>query len=398
MSVPRLRFMQKGDQTLAATVALLVLVGAGALLVKGGTAVSEGQPLEQVTEHGTAGVELIEGPVCDIDPADGQDAISVAIQGCPDGSTVRFPSQRTYHQTDEIAVVGRRDLVIDGNGSTFVTSAPNDSAASIYDARPNWQIVEGTGVAIRNMTIRGNLPPGPRGILPGNQYNAGIIIYGGDRIRVSDVSVFSVFGEFVVVNPSGFFHRLGAVDGQVPTNVRVDRLYGEHAARQCVAVTAAKGFWLQDSTMRDCFQNGVDIEPDVAGEPVHDVHVVGNSISGYYFSAIVVPTAYADGDVRGVEIRNNTTSPSDTCYPAVLLGGVQENSIPLHDIVVADNTLETLNEGVRASYVASGAITGNDVTIKAPATLCGPPLAIPVRLVESPAVQVRLNSDKGYGR
>lgn len=376
---------------MAVVIALLLVAGMAALVVRGDVALSEGQP-------GFEGNPQAEGPACDIDPADGQDAIAAAIEACPDGTTVQFPADRTYYQTDEISVVGRSDLVIDGNGSTFISSAPNDTSASIYDAHPNWQIVEGAGVTLRNLTIQGNLPRGQRGILPGNQYNAGIVIYGGDGIRVADVSVFSVFGDFLVADPSGFFHGLGALDGQVPTNVEVDRLYGESAGRQCVAVTAARAFWLRDSTLRDCYQNGVDLEPDVAGEPVQDVHILSNEISGYYFSAIAVPTSYGDGDVRGIEIARNTTSASDTCYPAVMLGGVQANSVPLDDITVTDNTLDTLNEGVRATSVGSGMVTGNQVTIKAPATLCGPPLAVPIRLVESAGLQARLNSDEGYGR
>ena len=336
-------------------------------------------------------------PMCDIGPADGQEAITAAIQACPDGSTVRFPAGRTYLQTHAITVVGRRSLVIDGNGSTFVSSAPNVTTASIYDARPNWQIVEGRDVTLRNVTIRGNLPAGPRGILPGNQYNAGIMVYGGDGVHVSDVSVFSVFGEFLVSSPSGFFHGKGALDGEVPKNVQVDRLNGDGAARQCVAVTAAHGFHLRDSTLRNCYQNGVDVEHDVAGEPARDVHILRNSISGYRFAAITVPTAYAPGDVDGVEIRGNTTSPSDTCFPSVLVGGVQVNRNPLYNIVVVDNRLETLYEGVKATHVASGTVAGNQITLKAPPSLCGPPAPLPVRLIESPGLAVEANRPVGYG-
>lgn len=334
---------------------------------------------------------------CPIDPGDGQDAIAAAIRRCPDGSTVVFPAGRTYHQSDKIAVVGRRDLVIDGNGSTFVSSAPNDGSATIYQARPNWQVVEGTNVVVKNMTIRGNLPTGPRGILAGNQYNAGVMIYGGNGVSVTDVSVFSVFGEFVVSNPSGFYYGGGALDGQIPANVHITRLRGEHAARQCVSATAAQGFWLEDSTLADCYQNGVDIEPDVAGERVRDVHVLNNTISGYYFSALTVPTAYQSGDVDGVEIRGNrTTSPSDTCYAPVLIGGVQGNAFTLANIVVAANTLKTLYDGVKETYVASGSVTGNDITITVSPSFCGPPLGVAVRLVNSPNVVVRSNVARGY--
>jgi hypothetical protein len=335
--------------------------------------------------------------VCNINPADGQSAISAAIRACADGSTVRFPAGRTYNQTDEINVVGRKNLVIDGNGSTFISSAPNDPWATIYHARPNWQIVEGTNVTLTNMTIRGNLPKGPRGILPGNQYNSGVMIYGGNGINITDISVYSVFGEFVVSNPSGFYYGGGALDGQVPTNVTISRLRGQSAARQCVSATAAQGFWLQDSELSDCYQNGVDLEPDVAGERVRDAHILRNTISGYYFSAITVPTAYQAGDVDGVEIRGNkTTSTSDTCYPAVLVGGVQDNANALYNVVVADNTLRTLYEGVKHTHVASGSVTGNDVTITVSPNYCGPPTASPVRLINSSNVVVHSNTTTGY--
>jgi hypothetical protein len=335
--------------------------------------------------------------MCKINPVDGQAAITAAIAGCPDGSTVLFPAGKTYRQTDKIVVEGRKDLVIDGNGSTFITSAPNDASASMYFARPNWMVVEGANVTVRNMTIRGNLPSGPRGIIKGNQYNAGIVIYGGNGVFVNDVSVYSVFGEFVIANPSGFYYGGGALDGEVPTNVRVSRLTGAHAARQCVAVTAAHGFWLEDSTMSDCYQNGVDVEPDVAGVPLRDIHILRNTISDYYFSALTVPTAYRSGDVDGVEIRGNkTTTPSDTCYPAVLMGGVQENSFVLHNIVVADNTLKTLYDGVVENYVGSGRVTGNTITVTVSPNWCGPPRGVPVRLVSSPNVSVHSNTAKGY--
>lgn len=337
------------------------------------------------------------GEVCKIRPRDGEQAIEAAIQACPDGSTVVFPAGAVYHQSNRILVKHRRDLVIDGNGSTFISSAPNDSSATIYEARPNWELVEGTNVTLKNLTVRGNLPPGPRGIIPGNQYNAGIIIYGGDGVFITDVSVYSVFGEFVVANPSGFHHGAGALEGQVPRNVRVTRLHGEHAARQCVAATAARGFWLEDSTLHDCYQNGVDIEPDVAGEPIRDVHILRNTISGFYFSALTIPTAYGPGDIDGVEMRGNTTTtPSDSCYPAVLLGGVQGNDVALHNVVVADNTLKTLYEGVKAVHVASGSVTGNSITIGVSPNYCGPPAGVPVRLVHSPNVVVASNTAYGY--
>jgi polygalacturonase len=364
-------------KTLIASTLLTALVGfgIGRLAVEEGDAEGTPPPADRV--------------VCAIDPEDGHRAIAAAIEQCPDGTTVLFPPGRTYRHDRQILVKGRDALVIDGNGSTFTSVAPSDPSVTIYEARPNWELVEGTDLTLRNMTIRGNLPSASRGTMAGNQFNAGVIIYGGDGVFVTDVDVHDVFGEFVVANPSGIHYGGGALDGQVPTNVRITRLRGQNAARQCVAATAAQGFWLEDSTLRGCAQNGVDIEPDVAGELIRDVHIRGNTISDYYAAAIAIPTAYAPGDVADVEIRGNTTATaSETCLPAIVVGGVQENDNLLMDIVVTDNVLKSQHDGIRLTDVGSGRVVRNDITLTAAVDVCSPPVPVPVRTVNSPAVVV----------
>ncbi len=56
---------------------------------------------------------------CDITPANDVLAIEAAINGCADGSTVRFPENASYVLGDTIFVRDRNNLVIDGRGSTF---------------------------------------------------------------------------------------------------------------------------------------------------------------------------------------------------------------------------------------------------------------------------------------
>jgi hypothetical protein len=81
----------------------------------------------------------------------------------------------------------------------------------------------------------------------------------------------------------------------------------------------------------------------------------------------------------------------------VLAGGVQANTNLLYNIVVADNTLRTLFEGVKDTYVASGSVTGNSITITVSPNYCGPPVATPVRLIASPNVAAGSNTTSGYG-
>ena len=330
--------------------------------------------------------------VCNVDPADGEVAIAAAIRACPDDSRVIFPADRTYHQGDRIRVERRRDLLIDGNGSTFVKTSPHGGERG----RPNWELLENTNVTLQNMTIRGALQPGPRGITPGNQFDHGVAVYGGSGVTVRDVTVRDVFGDFVTTVPSGFVRGGGALGGEVPRNVAIQRVDGQGAARMCIALTAGIGVRVEDSTLSDCRYAGIDLETDVPGEPLRDVKVLRNTISGYYLFAIGIAGPAGSqprpGDIDAIEIRDNVAAtPSDTCWAAV-----NAERGPISDLVVAANRLRTLNNGVRLEGVVSGSVTGNAVEITGNPNLCGPPRGVPVLVTNPSQVQVDANTSSGY--
>jgi len=330
--------------------------------------------------------------VCNVDPADGEVALEAAIRACPDRSRVRFPAGRTYRQRDRIRVERRRGLLIDGNGSTFVKTSPHGGETG----RPNWELLENTNVTLQNMTIRGALAPGPRGITPGNQFDHGVVVYGGSGVTVRDVTVRDVFGDFVTTVPSGFVRGGGALGGEVPRNVAIQRVDGRGAARMCIALTAGIGVRVEDSRLSDCRYAGIDLETDVPGEPLRDVKVLRNTISGYYLFAIGVAGPAGSrpqrGDIDGIEIRDNVVAtPSDTCWAAV-----NAERGPISGVVVAANRLRTLNNGVKLVGVASGSVTRNAIEITGNPALCGPPRAVPVEVTGSPQVRVEANTSSGY--
>ena len=328
---------------------------------------------------------------CAIAPADGQDAIAAAIRSCPNGSTVRFPAGKTYVQTGPIVVDGRSDLTIDGNGSTFRSTAPNDG-----QRREQWRLHKGRRLILKDMTIVGNFvgDGGPRRINLGNQFNAGVLVSGGHTITLRDLTVKDVWGDHVLTAPSGWVDSGNVLAGEVPTDVHVERLTGTRAARQGVAVTAAEGFWLEDSTITDSWYTGIDLEIDVPGEPLHDVHILGNTLSGFYISAIGIPNYGRPGDVRDIEIRGNkTATASDTCWPAISTKSVGTTA---QNIVIEDNNLKSLYHGIAFTDVLSGSIRNNEVELVAsPKNLCGHS-AKPIVGQTFPSVSVAGNTPRGY--
>jgi hypothetical protein len=334
------------------------------------------------------------GLTCSISPADNQAAITAAIGSCANGSTVIFPLNATYHQTNRILVQGRRDLIIDGNGSTFIKTSPTLDGVWA----PQWHLTADTNVVLTNMIVRGAYVPTPtRGIIPGNQFEPGIRISGSDAITIRDMQFSNVFGEFVLVLSN---YEIG--QGQATSrNVRIERVVGTGAARQCIAGSGVVGFWVIDSRLTDCHQTAIDIEIDIPGTKIQDVHILRNTITGYFLTAITVPIKGNPGDVRDIEIRGNITlGPSDTCFPTVLITYATNNvgnPTMLDGIVIEDNQLKSLHHGIQVEDVNSGTVRNNRVeNVATPSSLCEPPVRTAVKLINSPNVVVSGNTTLGY--
>lgn len=69
----------------------------------------------------------------------------------------------------------------------------------------------------------------------------------------------------------------------------------------------------------------------------------------------------------------------------------------MSNIVTADNTLQTLYDGIRYREVNTGSITGNSVAIRASPSYCGPPIGLPVRVEQgSTNIATSGNTSSGY--
>ena len=337
--------------------------------------------------------------VCSISPANGHAAIAAAIEGCPNGATVRFPAGQSYTQADSIVVQGRSDLTIDGNGSTFRSTAPNDTSTST----PNWRIDSGANVILQGMRIVGNFTPAGRGIKSGNQFNHGVLIRGGNGVTVRDATIRNVWGDGVTTARSGWVPG-NSTAGVAPRSTRLQRLTVASAARMCVAFTEQEGGWLEDSTLSDCHYAGVDLETDVGGQVMRDVHILRNKISGYYIMGIGVAGPVpgmgtpAAGDLDRIEVRGNTVGEGDTCWSPVLFSDSDVSRGPISNVIVAENDLTTQGDGVRVFDVVGGSVTGNRITTTKGLFWCGTAASpsTSVRVGRSSGVNVSGNTSLGY--
>ena len=296
-----------------------------------------------------------------------QAALSAFIDRVPDGGTVKFPAGACYAQDGRIEVRDKRNLTIDGNGASFKSSAPNSG----LKINPNWLILRGRGVRLKNMKIVGNFRlTGERsqqrvneattdGV--GNQFNMGVGIYGGDGNHVTDMTIEDVFGDGVTVAVAHYAEGSAANPLDSPRDVHIERVKVTSAARHCFSPSQADGFWLEDSEANDCWYGGFDAELDNVDQRLQDVHVLNNTFNGFNMFGIVVPVAGNGTNTKDIEIRGNRflTYPTQPCNTIIEVGIYPTNPASFHNVVIEGNSMKTHGTGIALDHVRGGRVRGN---------------------------------------
>jgi len=101
----------------------------------------------------------------------------------------------------------------------------------------------------------------------------------------------------------------------------------------------------------------VDIELNT-NQRAHNVKVLRNTFDGFNLFAVAATHSGTTGDVDGVEIAGNRTlSTGDTCRPPVLVGDHPFDPNLILRVVVRDNQLKTLGNGISLDHVNIGSVT-----------------------------------------
>ena len=356
---------------------------------------------------------------CNIAPANSATAVSAAIAGCPNGTAtaptvVRFPAGASYTFNGTVFLDRRSNVTEDLNGSTIKNSAPNTYSTYV----PTVKIRLGTNVRLRNGTVAGNFNPATVDMLgayaaelrSNNQWNAGVAVAGGDGVWIEDLTISGVFGDGVMVLPSDADLAGGAPGaGTVSRNVHVARVTATGQARQCVAVVAGDGFWVEDVKCKASWYGGIDVEPDpgVASHIIRNGHILRNTFDTFGLYAVAIPFDAPSGQVDGVEIRGNKTlTISPTCRAPIQTvsaepGQVATPGTTIANIVVEDNDVLTQMDGIVMRDVASGTVRNNRIEITRANRSVGwctdsTNPAQPVRQVNNANVVVSGNITVGY--
>ena len=316
------------------------------------------------------------------------------LASVPNGATVKFPKGGCYRQHDSIWMRDRKDIVVDGNGSTFAFDTTTDAKKNY---RSNWRIWRGSGITLKNMTIRGackpkqcrngSLPPpkdgyGQHGI--NLESTADPVI---DRVHVRDALSDGISAEGTL-NPRCCWR------GPATSNLVLKNSHVERAGRMLIGITDLDGGLIEGNRIENNPMAGIDIEVDTPGFKGRRIRIVDNTFDNIHAQIIANGGLGSDPDVAEITIEGNSmVSRSKACAGGIFLRspGPKPKSYRT-GYVVRNNKLKLIGAMVQAERIKDLTIEGNTTDHKAVG--CGEKGA--VELLDSHGVDIKANDFSGY--
>lgn len=307
--------------------------------------------------------------ICNIDPANSDEAINAAINGCANGSTIVFPAGKTYNTDSWILVKNRDGLTIDGNGSTFKSTADgSDGNKALTDSV--WMVLSSTNITLKNMTAIGTfdylgqkrslatISPDPRF----TEANPAYGVYGSRGVYLEDLKAFGVWGDGVTTGPAHYADPQATSSTLYSHDVFMKRMHVRSVGRMCWGPTSGTNIWIEDSLCEDAWYGGIDAELDSLEQPLQGHHYLRNTFNGFNHLGIFIPVAANSPQTKDVEIRGNRflTYPDLECSSPIHIGGYPDsNPAIFYDIVTENNEGKTKASLVVYDHVQGGSVQNN---------------------------------------
>jgi len=217
--------------------------------------------------------------------------VQALIDRAPDGGVVRLSGGR-YRIEGTLVVEERRDLTIDGNGSTLFATTTGTLK------RSHLRVIGGRDIVVHDLTIIGANPKA--GLVDGAYQPAlegqhGIRLEGVTNIEVTRVRVQDVYGDFVYVG-----RREG--DSRFSDGVWIHESTFARSGRQGIAVTAGRNIVIERNHITHTARASIDLEPNTPTWGADNVHVLDNEVGP---GNLMFLAAAGNGPVNEVVIARN---------------------------------------------------------------------------------------------
>lgn len=322
-----------------------------------------------------------------------RDNCSVAVEtqimswlaSVPDGNTAQFGRGACYGQDGTITLPDRVGLTIDGQGSEFRALTPGGSH------RANWRLVNGRGLTLRNMAVRGSNPQGSYN--PAVEWQHGYDVNGVQGLTLSNVHARETWGDGVMVWRGSPSPACGD-DASSARNVLISDSLLERNGRQGLAIVDGEHVTLQDSTVGPVAWSNVDVETDEDCEIARHINIVRNQFGANRYGVIANVGFGAGPNVGDVTVTDNTqtaaTGAAGECWAPVRI--LSPDAAYRSGYVFRRNRFLARRNGLEFRRVQDIEVSSNTVTLT-PTTGCGKRAG--VLLVDSHSVGITGNVFSG---
>ena len=321
------------------------------------------------------------------------DEVAAWLATVPDGNTARFAPDGCYGQDGTIAVAGRTNLVIDGQGSEFQALTPGDSH------RANWRFTGGANLTVRNMAVRGKNPDGV--YTPGFEWQHGFSVEGVQGMTLEDVQARETWGDGVLLD-HGVSSPTCGDDASSARDVVVADATLERIGRQGVAVVDAEVVTVRDSVIGPVALANVDLETDDDCSLARHVTITRNQFGAHTWGVVDSVGFGADPQVGDVTVTDNTQTvavgPPGCSAPVRILSPVVPNGQPpvyRSGYTFSGNRLLGTRNGFELRGIRDVEVSSNDVALP-PTMNCG--MRRGVFLADSHDVAITANTFAGANR
>src|SRR5574343_1429893 len=201
-------------------------------------------------------------------------ALASFIASVPDGSVVTFPLGATYRVSRGIALTGRRNLVLAGNGAKII------SVGSMGSMWSDPIVINGaatTDIVVRDLAlVGGNAKTEPAIYDPAQEVQAGVGIYGGQRIEVVEGAISRTGGDGVYVADDSA--HVWAADVWVHDSTLAT------IGRNAFTANAGRRLTIERNTIDQVGGSVLDIEPDTDWQGVAELVLRGNAVGDWGLS------------------------------------------------------------------------------------------------------------------
>lgn len=234
--------------------------------------------------------------------ADVTSALQAFIDSVPNGACIAFPRRGSYRAEGTISLTDRNNLTLFGNSSTIF--ATTHGPAWPEPGRQQLVIVGGSHITVKALRIRSVNTSCTHDVT--YEFEAGVGIYGAADVRLVNLWIRNVSGDFVYIDarrlPDGFVAPSNITIRNAPMVEPAGRF--RCSGRQGIAAGSGAGLVFRNLYLKSTALIPFDLE-NMREQEIRGVSIIANTVEAPFGAYLVAAASVYGTGTHDVAVRGN---------------------------------------------------------------------------------------------